>query len=229
MSRGLSHFTKVLKKSVEALFTPAEDPRQTFAQPQERQQTLLIRVQKARAENATFSQQLQARAAQLRASLPTFEAEARRALHAHQEELARLMLQRRQLALRDAQALETQAGEAATEEQRLAWVEQKLTAHIDSLRTRQAVVAARYTAAEAQVQMHEAFTQLSDDLTDVGETLDEAEQKAEAMQARAAALDQLAGGGGLVTPGDEVGRQLTQLELEEAVDRHLAALKRQLA
>jgi phage shock protein A len=65
-------------------------------------------------------------------------------------------------------------------------------------------------------------------LTDVGETLDEAEQKAEAMQARAAALDQLAGGGELVASGDDLTRQLSQLELAESVEKHLAALKRQV-
>lgn len=228
MSRGLSRFANVLKKSMDTLLAPAEDPRQTFARPQDRQQDLLARVQKALAENVAFRQQLQARVAQLRANLSGFEAQAQRALRAQQEDLARLALQRRQMALMEAQALEVQAREAEAEEHRLALVEQKLTTQIEALRARQAVVAARYTAAEAQVQMHEAFHHLSDDLSDVGATLDEAEHKAEAMQARAAALDQLAGGGELVSLGDEVERQLTQLDLAESVEKHLAALKRQM-
>ncbi len=229
MSRGLSRFATVLKKGMDALLAPAEDPRQTFAQPQERQQDLLARVQKALAENIAFRQQLQTRATQLRASLPGFEAQAQRALRANQEDLARLALQRRQAALMEAQTLETQARETEAEEQRLALVEQKLTTQLESLKARQAVVAARYTAAEAQVQMHEAFHHLSDELTDVGVTLDEAEQKAEAMQARAAAMDQLAGGGELVASGDDLTRQLNQMDLAESVEKHLAALKRQMA
>ena len=229
MSRGLSRFANVLKKSMDALLAPAEDPRQTFARPQERQQDLLARVQKALAENVIFRQQLQTRAAQLRATLPGFEAQAQRALRANQEDLARLALQRRQMALMEAQTLEAQARETEAEEQRLALVEQKLVTQIESLKARQTMVAARYTAAEAQVQMHEALTHLSNELSDVGETLDEAEQRAETMQARAAALDQLAGGGGLVTPADEVTRQLAQLDLAESVEKHLAALKRQIS
>lgn len=228
MSRGFSRFTQVLKKSMDALLAPAEDPRQTFAQPPDRQQDLLKRVQKALAENASFRQQLLLRVRQLRAGMPEFEAQAQRALHAHQDDLARLALQRRQAALMEAQALEAQAHETEAEEQRLALVEQKLVAQIESLKARQAMVAARYTAAEAQVRMHEALTYLSDELTEVGVTLEEAEEKAEAMQARAAVLDQLAGGSELVTSDDDVTRQLTQLDLTEAIEKHLALLKRQI-
>lgn len=227
MSRGFSRFAKVVKKSMDAFLAPAEDPRQAFAQPPDRQHDLLTRVQKALAENASFRQQLLLRARQLRAGLPEFEAQAQRALRAHHDDLARLALQRRQLTLREAQALEAQARETEAEEQRLALVEQKLVAQIESLKVRQALVAARYTAAEAQVRMHETLTYLSDDLTEAGVTLEAAEEKAEAMQARAAVLDQLAGGGELVTSDDDVTRQLAQLDLTESVEKHLAALKRQ--
>jgi len=221
MSNFLNKFSKMLKSSAETLLAPADDPRETFATPQQRREVMLTRVREALTQNAALLRRLDFRLKQAKEKLPRLEEQARNALREKREDFARLTLQHRQLTVIEIQSIESQIREAQQESQRIAIIEQKVVAQIESFRTRQEMIAARYNAAEAQVMAHEAVGGVTDELSDLGAALEIAEEKAENMQARASALDQLA----------EVGvlsdRAFDQYEIDRAVEEQFAKLKSQ--
>jgi phage shock protein A len=226
--RILSQLTAWLK----ALFAPAEDPRQTYAHAYQRQRQLLVRVQGALADTATAKNRLASKTSEVKSKLPQLEEQARRALIADREDLARLALRRHQVATVELQTLEEQAREVEQEEQRLSLTEQRLATQIEAFFARQEIIAARYSAAEAQVRINEALGGVSQELTDLDQALQEAEEKAEYMQARASAIDRLIEGGILDTPGlssvDPLKRDLSQIDVAQAVEERLKALKSEI-
>jgi len=225
MASLFKNFTVSLKSGLDLLFAVAEDPGEVFPDAQERQNALLLKVRQAMVNNAQAGHRLTARLAQVQNKLPRLEEQAKQAVLAGQDDLARLALQRRQLALVELRALHDQQHEVQQEEHRLALVESRLVTHLETLRTRQEVIAARYTAAEAQVHLQEALGGLSTELNDLGLALEQAQTRAEDMQARAAALDQLFATGMLDLPEQLVARELTELEMSQAVEMQLAQIK----
>ncbi len=221
-----------VKQGVGAFTASAEDPRQTFAPAYQRQGELLQKVQQALVDIGTAKDRLESKTAEVGGKLPQLEEQARRALIAEREDLARLALQRRQIAVVELEVLEGQVREVQQEEQRLSMVEQRLATQIEAFYARQEVIAARYTAAEAQVRIGESLSGISDELDDLGRALERAEEKTEHMQARASAIDRLVETGVLETPGlpagDPVAHELGQLEGEQDVEAQLAALSREI-
>lgn len=228
----LGRLILLLKTPLNALFAPAPDPRQTFANAYQRQREVLLKVRQALADIAASKSRLEAKTTETKAKLPQLEEEARGTLIAGREDLARLALQRRQVAAVALKTLEQQVREVEQEEQRLSMVEQRLATQIEAFFARQEIIAARYSAAEAQVRINEALTGVSQELTDLGLALEQAEQKTEHMQARATAIDRLVETGVLETPvlpaGDSVERQLAQIDVAQEVEDQLAALKHQI-
>ena len=223
---------RILRRWLNAFLAPAPDPRQTFASAYQRQRELLARVQGALAEIGASKAKLDAKGVEVREKLPQMEEQARRSLIAGREDLARLALQRRQVATIELQSLERQVREVEQEEGRLSIMEQRLAMQIEAFHAQLEVIAARYSAAEAQVRMQEVLTGISEELADLGTALQQAEEKTEHMQARASAIDQLVEAGVLEMPGlaagDAFERQLAQLDVGRAVEDQLAALKREV-
>jgi len=223
---------RILRRWLNAFLAPAPDPRQTFASAYQRQRELLARVQGALAEIGASKAKLDAKGVEVREKLPQMEKQARRSLIAGREDLARLALQRRQVATIELQSLERQVREVEQEEGRLSIMEQRLAMQIEAFHAQLEVIAARYSAAEAQVRMQEVLTGISQELADLGTALQQAEEKTEHMQARASAIDQLVESGVLedlsLPSGDTVERELAKIGAAQAVDEELAAMKRQL-
>jgi len=231
MANPFGRFSKRVKKSMETLLSPAEDPRQTHASTFEKQRGLLVKVQSALTEVARAKSRLEGKAAETRAKLPQLEDLARQALLEGREDLARLRLQRRQLAGIELQGLEKQLLEIEREEHRLAFTEQRLSSQLAAFYTRQELIAARYSAAEAQVQIGEALSGVSDELSELSQAMAQAERKSAQMQARAAAIDRLVDEGLLEIPtavdlaaGDDLLAAGDFVDVEE----QLAALKAEI-
>jgi len=145
-------------------------------------------------------QRLQEKAETMRHKLPRLELLARQALKEDREDLARLRLQRRQLAQVQLQSLNNQLLEIEREEHRLSLAEQRLSDQLAAFYTRQELLAARYSAAEAQVHIGEALAGVSEELADLSQAMAAAEQKSAQMEARAAAIDRLVEEGLLEIP-----------------------------
>ncbi|MBI5715079.1 MAG: PspA/IM30 family protein [Chloroflexi bacterium] len=221
MSSFLNQFSKMMKSGVETLLAPAADPRETFTSPQQRRERMLDRVREALTQNAALLKRLDSRLNQAKEKLPRLEEQARNALRENREDFARLALQHRQLTVIEIRSIESQIHEVQQEAQRIAIIERKVVAQIESFRTRQEMIAARYNAAEAQVMAHEAVGGVTDELSDLGAALEIAEEKAENMQARASALDQLT----------EVGvlsdQMFAQHEIDRTVEEQMRKMKTQ--
>ena len=197
-------FKRLGKKLQKTLMAPAEDPRKTYVSTFDKQRALLLRVRKALAEVAVAKQRLEAKAEITREKLPQLETLAREALRNDREDLARLRLQRRQLAQAHLHSLNRQLLEIEREEHRLSLTEQRLSDQLASFYTRQELLAARYSAAEAQVHIGEALAGVSQELADLSSAMAVAEEKSAQMQARAAAIDRLVDEGLLEMPATAV-------------------------
>ena len=232
MKSILRRLNLILKAWLNALFSPAEDPREVFTFAYKRQRELLQKVQQAQRDVATSKRQLESKTTEVGKKMPQLEAQARRALIAGREDQARFALQLRLLAESEVQTLEEQAGELEQEERRLTLVEHRLATQIEAFFTHQEVLEARYNTAEAQVRINEALGGVSDDLADLGLAVERAEQRTEDMQARVSAIDNLVELGVLDVPGpppNESGLpQLTGEGDTEKVEERLSALKREL-
>jgi|GEM_PF-1883307 len=232
MSKFMRNFTSMIKSGVETLFAPAEDPTKTFSDPWQRQQELLGRVQGALAQNTALRKHLERRIARLQAKLPQLEETTRQAVTAKRDDMARLALQQRQLALIELKSLEANVREVQLEEQRISIIEQRLTAQVEALRIRQEMSAARYTAAESQAIVHEVINGFSKELADLGQNIELTERKTEHLQAQANAMQEFVDFAALDVSGestsDPLERQLVQLDIDTAVSEELAKIKRQL-
>lgn len=209
--------------------TSGSAARQTFASPYVRQQQLLERVQQALADLRGAKTRLSDQTSEVEAKLPQLQEQARRALIAAREDLARLALERRQIAIGELAQLRPHLAEVETEEQRLALVEQRVSTEIEAFRARQEVIAARYSAAEAQVRINEALGGVSQEIADLTDALQKAEETTEHMQARATAIDELVQAGILDTPGaDAVESHFKALDVSRAVDSQLSEMRAEL-
>lgn len=212
-----------LKKGLDALLKPAEDPRQTAAYLPQRQHELLRNVQIALADIVSMREKLVAKTAVMQSRIPALEREARTALRSGQEEKARLSLRRRQITAIELQAITSQLQTITHKEQRLLTVEQHLLAQIEAYVARQEAMAARYQTAVSQSQVNKAIQDIFRDLADLGQAIEAAEAHTDHLEARTdwldtALRDELWAGTAVPLTGDYVG-------LETAVEAELSRLK----
>ncbi|HVO69523.1 MAG TPA: PspA/IM30 family protein [Aggregatilineaceae bacterium] len=232
MTQQLQRFLAQLRRGLDSLLEPAEDPRQAFAYTYQRQRQLLEQVRNALAGLTASKNHLEAKAAAVRDKLPQLERQARQALLDGREDLARLSLRWHQIAAIELQTLEQQVRDVQQERDRLALTEQRLATQIETFFARQEIITARYSAAEAQVHINEALGGVSQELSDLGRALQKTEQKTETMQARASAIDRLIEEGVLEVPGmshvDTTADALGQFDVTQAVEDRLETLKREM-
>lgn len=209
----------------------AESVPEVFDYAYNQQQEMLRKVRVGLVEVATAKQQLEQQVETLRARVPRLEDQARRALGAGREDLARIALQRKQTAIAELDALRAQLGDVAEEERKLTLAEQQMAARIEDFRIRRTTTLARYSAAEAQEQAGEAVSGISGELADLNMALGRAEEKADRLQARASAIDALVESGSLTLPsfdGDVIEKQLREIAAGQAVEAELASLKSEI-
>lgn len=189
MSKLLRRYAGSLRKGFDSLLAPAVDPRQAFAGAYERQRELLGLARRALADLATTRGQLEARARAILAQLPEHQQQARRALAAGQEDLARLALRRRHVAAAELKALEEHVRELQHKEQALALHEERLATQLEAFEARVKLIAASYSAADAQVRIGDAFDGVSSEMSDLSHALAQVEQQAVRMQTRASSTE----------------------------------------
>jgi phage shock protein A len=232
---GLSgRFSTVVKAKVSKMLDRAEDPQETLDYSYEKQLELLQNVKKGIADVVTSKKRLQMQTSKLEQQVVKLDTQARTALSAGKEDLARAALERKQLAQTELQSLDQQVAELEGQQQKLTENEQKLRAKIEAFRTKKEVIKAQYSAAEAQVQISEAATGVGEQMADVGLAMQRAQDKTEQMRARADAVEELEAAGTfdditqLGSGEDDIDRQLKQLTSSSQVDDDLAKLRAEL-
>ena len=232
---GLSgRMSTVIKAKIAKLLDRAEDPSETLEYSYQKQIELLQNVKKGIADVVTSKKRLQLQSQKLEQSVVKLDTQARQALSAGKEDLARTALERKQLAQTELQSLDQQISELEDQQQRLTDNEKKLRQKIESFRTKKEVIKAQYSAAEAQVQISEAASGVGEEMADVGLAMQRALDKTENMRARADAVEELEKAGTfedltqLGSGSDDIDRQLQELTSGPQVDDELAKMKAEL-
>ena len=226
----MSRMSTVVKSKMNRLLDKAEDPSETLDYAYEKQREMLTNVKRGIVEMVTTKRRLQIQAEKARANIVTLDNQARNAMAAGREDLARLALQRKQTALMELDGLDDQIAQLELEQQKLTNAEQRLTAKVESFRSRKEIIKAQYSAAQAQVRIGSALSGISEEMGDVQLAVERAEDKTQTLRAKAGAIDELAEAGVLnldmaLGGGDSLSRELAQISAEQNVEAELAALR----
>lgn len=192
MTAPSGRFARFLRVAVNTLLTPAKDPRTVYADPAQQQRGLLEQVRMAQQRLAATRTRLEEQRAAAVENARRLENQARQALTAGHDDLARLALRRERIVLTEIAHLEGQIGALQREEEQLATIDQRLSARIDALRAREQMAAARHTAARAQIAVGEALSGVAE-MGDDGARVERIERDADELEARAGAIDELIG------------------------------------
>ena len=232
MAGLLSRASAVVRAKLSKLLDRAEDPAETLDYSYERQLQLLQNVKRGVADVVTAKKRLQMQTSQLEQSLVKLEGQAREALAAGREDLARQALERKAVVQQQLQDLDRQVTDLETQQEKLVASERQLVAKIESFRSQKEVIKAQYSAAEAQVRIGEAATGIGEQMADTGLAIQRARDKTEQMQARASAVEELVEAGTLedFTSGGQtqLDRELAQIASSSQVDQDLERLKAEL-
>jgi phage shock protein A len=230
----IGRITTLLKAKISKLLDRAENPAETLDYAYERQLEDLQNVKKGIADVVTAKKRLQIQESELNKQAEKLDGQAREAMSAGREDLARAALERKHLITGEVGSLDQQVTELESEQEKLTAAEQQLRTKIEAFRSKKEVIKAQYSAAEAQVRISEAATGVGDEMADVGLAMQRAVEKTETMKARASAVEELQAAGTFedltaLGPGqDDIGRQLEQLGTKSAVDDEFAKLKSEL-
>jgi phage shock protein A len=224
----LNRMGTVIKAKMNKLVNAAEDPRETLDYSYEKQLELLQNVKRGVADVTTSKKRLQLQRAKLQQNAETLDRQARDAVKANREDLARLALERKGAIDAQMTALDSEIAGLETEQQKLVDAERRLNTKVEVFRTRKETIKAQYSAAEAQVKISESVSGISEEMADVGLSIERAESKTEEMKARSAALDELIEQGTLqdfTGKQDDIERELAKISASSNVDAELAKLK----
>ncbi len=232
---GLSgRMSTVVKAKISKLLDRAEDPAETLEYSYQKQIELLQNVKKGIADVVTSKKRLQIQEESIKQQVVKLDTQARQALAAGREDLARTALERKNVAQTELQSLDSQIEGLEQQQEQLTASEQKLKTKIEQFRSKKEVIKAQYSAAEAQVRISEAATGVGEEMADVGLAMQRALDKTENMKARAGAVQELEAAGTFddltaLGPGeDDIDRQLKQLSSTSEVDADLARMKSEL-
>ncbi len=226
----LDRMSIVVQGKMNKIMDKIEDPRETLDLSYEKQLQLLQNVKRGVAEVATSRKRVELQKAKLQMSIDRLDSQAKEALQAGREDLARRALENRAALQAQAATLDQQIADLGDQQQKLMAAESRLATKVESFRTRKETIKAQYSAAEAQVKVTESVTGISEEMADVGLAVQRAEEKTETMKARSAALDELLESGTLtdLSGGDEIAAELAKAKAQSTVEDELARMKEQM-
>jgi phage shock protein A len=229
MAGLMARASLIVKAKFSKLLNRAENPTETLDYSYEQMQQQLQNVKRGVADVVTAKKRLELQTQKLEQNVVKLETQARQALAANREDLARQALERKATAQAQLQELDAQVKGLQEQQEKLIAGQQTLEARIDGFRSTKEVMKAQYSAAEAQVKIGEAATGIGKGMADTGLAIQRAKEKTEELQARASAIDELTDSGALedFTAGDQtqLDRELAKLSAGSQVDSDLARLK----
>jgi len=218
----------IVKSKMNRILDSAEDPRETLDYSYEKQLEMLQNVKRGVVEMVTAKRRIQQQADRVQENIARLDRQARQAVEAGRDDLARLALERKQTALAELEGLDEQIAGMEREQEKLTQAEQRLQAKVDAFRNKKEIIKAQYTAAQAQVRIGAALGGISEEMGDVSLAVQRAENKTDQMRAKAGAIDELVESGVLddiTGPQDDIERELAKISASSTVEAELAALK----
>lgn len=226
----LDRMSTVVQAKMNKIMDRIEDPRETLDVSYEKQLQLLQNVKRGVAEVATSKKRLDLQKAKLQLNLDKLDGQAREALQAGREDLARRALENKASIQAQMATLDQQIADLAEQQRKLMEAESRLATKVEAFRTKKETIKAQYSAADAQVKITESVTGISEEMADVGMAVQRAEEKTENMRARSAALDELLESGTLTdySGGDDLDRELAKAKSQSSVNDMLAKMKEEM-
>lgn len=218
---------EIFEAKFNKILNAAEDPNETLDLSYEKMLAGLQETRRHLADVVTEQKVLEQQMADAKAEIARHENDARLALQANREDLARAALTQKQTATVKLASLTEARDNIAAQAQKLIDYEHKFQDRIDQFRTQKEVLKSQYGSAEAQIKVNESMSGLSDKLGGVGESVRRAKDKTAQMQARAQAVDTLAESGSLDDGDDrsQSEKELDALRSGGAIDAELERLK----
>ncbi|MGC8462853.1 MAG: PspA/IM30 family protein [Acidimicrobiales bacterium] len=209
----------------------AENPNEMLDLSYEKMLEQLTQVRRALVDIAASKKQIELQEDQLRHSIDHLQDQAKAALAAGKEDLAKEALARKATAQGQIDGMEPQRQQLDEQEQKLTATLNALQTRVNAFRTQKETMKATYTAAKASASVNESAAGISKTFGDSGAALQRAQDKIASMQARSGALDELLESGALEDVGggdDDIQKELDKVASDSQVDQELAALKAQL-
>ena len=223
-----SRFAQIVRAKFSALLNRAENPQETLDYSYEKQLESLQNVKRGVADVVTAKKRLQLQTQQLEQNVVKLDTQARQAVAAGREDLARAALERKSGIQQQLQDLDTQVKQLEGQQEKLVANEKQLSARIEQFRSQKEVIKAQYSAAEAQVKIGEAATGIGDQMASTGRAIERAREKTEEMEARGAAMDELIASGTLedvTSDKTQLDRELAEIASQSQVDKELEKMK----
>jgi len=227
----MARASTIVKAKFSRLLDRAENPAETLDYSYEEQLRQLQNVKRGIADVATAKKRLELQYTSMQQQVDKLDGQAREAVKAGREDLARDALTRKAAIQGQLQAIMDQGQQLEAQQAKLVEGEKALSAKVESFRTQKEVIKAQYSAAEAQVKISEAASGIGENMSDIGSAVQRAKDKTEQMQARAAAVEELTAAGTLedfTSSGDDLDRQLREIQQGNQVDDELAKMKAEL-
>src|ERR671938_1384136 len=193
----MSRASTIVKAKFSKMLDRAEDPSETLDYSYEAQLRQLQNVKRGIADVTTAKKRLELQYTSMQQQVEKLDGQARQALQANREDLAREALTRKAAIQGQLEGIMQQGQQLEAQQQKLIEGEKTLRAKVESFRTQKEVIKAQYSAAEAQVRISEAASGIGDNMADVGMAIERAKDKTQQMQARANAIEELTTAGAL--------------------------------
>lgn len=210
------------------LLSDLEDPNETLDLSYEKMIVGLQDTKRHLADVVAQQQSLHRQIGKVDAEVAEAEGDARLAVGADRDDLARAALVHKQDALQKRKVLDDALAAITPQVQKLVAYERKLADRIEMFRTQKEVMKTTFTAAQAQVRVTESLTGIGGHLGGTSDALRRANAKVEGMRDKADAMGGLLEAGVLTDQFDDrssTKRELDALKATSAVDDELAKLK----
>lgn len=226
------HASEILQGKINHFLNNAEDPSETLDLSYEKMISNLQETKRHLADVVTEKVSLESQMAQAQKAADKADADAKTALAANREDLARAELTQKQSELQKLASLNEAHDAVAAQSQKLQDYEQKLQDHIEQFRTQKEVMKSEMTAASAEVKAGESLTGIGKGMDDAGEAMRRAQDRTQQMESKATAMDGLIESGALNDPLDhrsQTDKEMDQVRASSGVDDDLARLKAEMA
>ncbi len=228
MSNMFHRAAEIVEAKVNKFLNAAENPDETLDLSYEKMLGALQETKRHLADVVTEQKTLERQMLAAEGDSHRAENDARMALQAGREDLARAALTEKQSSDQKAASLKDASEHVAAQSQKLITYEKQLEDRIDQFRTQKEVMKSQYDAAKAQVTVNESLAGIGNQLGNVGDALQRAKDKTNQMQSRADAMESLTDTGVLSDGVDgrtKTERDLDALRASSGVDADLLRLK----
>ena len=226
------HASEIVQARINHFLDNAEDPAETLDLSYEKMMSNLQDTKRHLADVTTEKLSLEHQIADTQKAVDQAEADARTALQANREDLAKAELAQKQAALSKLQSLQDAHDKIAAQVAKLSDFESKLQDKIESFRTQKEVMKGELAAAQAEIQAENSLSGLGKGMNDAGEAMQRVQDRVSQSQSKAEAMESLMDSGAIDDPLDHrshTDKEMAQLRAQSGVDDDLARLKAEMA